>query len=496
MRDLSHVFEASLQMPPKSQPGSTVATPSLSPSLISTAEWEQEFASSPPAISAVHTSPVPSASVTSRQTEQPSILDSHYLSPIPSSPNQKPVTSPLGAPDLSQRTLSPEHAFPFPSGMCRVIIHLPFVNHGWLLASLSLATVAKHITPSNPPAAGSGQVFAGLSRPNSSASNDGTSASLAGKNQDNSAAMKSVSRSESIAANINGHDIISHASGEKRPGAAVKSGRSSSSAAKPPAELISKKSFFHKMFHPNQDKHDGKSTSGQSRLHLDLPRDALSNGLASGRVSPSIMGPNTTESPPLTPSGNISDIDSRPPSRAPSRPPSVKRQNSVPGHDISVQAFVDPKNAVTPPVGVLAPQPQRRLSQRSAGSPSRRSASAAQGGTAKKDEPAGNIGTKFTLKDLVGLGDNKVKKASAAGSAKGSDRGSTRGSEIGDNNSTASLLKKYGVCDRAAIGKGATAVVRLAHKWDRREEKLYAVKVSSDLCWISARVSRHLIGVP
>jgi hypothetical protein len=29
-----------------------------------------------------------------------------------------------------------------------------------------------------------------------------------------------------------------------------------------------------------------------------------------------------------------------------------------------------------------------------------------------------------------------------------------------------------------AIGKGATSVVRLAHKWDRSEEKLYAVKVS------------------
>lgn len=41
-----------------------------------------------------------------------------------------------------------------------------------------------------------------------------------------------------------------------------------------------------------------------------------------------------------------------------------------------------------------------------------------------------------------------------------------------------SLLKKYGVCDNKSIGKGATAVVRLAHKWDRREEKLYAVKVS------------------
>ena len=41
-------------------------------------------------------------------------------------------------------------------------------------------------------------------------------------------------------------------------------------------------------------------------------------------------------------------------------------------------------------------------------------------------------------------------------------------------------MKKYGICDKAAIGKGATAVVRLAHKWDRREEKLYAVKVRNE----------------
>jgi serine/threonine protein kinase len=40
------------------------------------------------------------------------------------------------------------------------------------------------------------------------------------------------------------------------------------------------------------------------------------------------------------------------------------------------------------------------------------------------------------------------------------------------------LSKKYGVCQKLAIGKGATSVVRLAHKWDRSEEKLYAVKVS------------------
>ena len=43
--------------------------------------------------------------------------------------------------------------------------------------------------------------------------------------------------------------------------------------------------------------------------------------------------------------------------------------------------------------------------------------------------------------------------------------------------SNASLNKKYGVCDKVIVGKGATAVVRLAHKWDRSTEKLYAVKV-------------------
>lgn len=66
------------------------------------------------------------------------------------------------------------------------------------------------------------------------------------------------------------------------------------------------------------------------------------------------------------------------------------------------------------------------------------------------------------------------------GSAKG---GSTKGgSTKGDDNksksgqTTTSLLKKYGVCEKVAIGKGATAVVKLAHKWDRTTERLYAVK--------------------
>ncbi|KAG2188996.1 hypothetical protein INT44_004138 [Umbelopsis vinacea] len=47
------------------------------------------------------------------------------------------------------------------------------------------------------------------------------------------------------------------------------------------------------------------------------------------------------------------------------------------------------------------------------------------------------------------------------------------------SSTTTSLLKKYGTCDkRSCIGRGATAVVRLVHKMDRKDssDKLYAVK--------------------
>lgn len=159
--------------------------------------------------------------------------------------------------------------------------------------------------------------------------------------------------------------------------------------------------------------------------------------------------PRNGDSPPTTPAaGSDSDL-SRPPSRA----PSVKRN----------------KEEESRPSGLA-----RRLSERSiSGSTAATSATA----TGPKEES----GSKFTLKDLIGggkTGESKLtRRPSDKGSTRGSDRGSTKGSDYGgDNNSTASLLKKYGVCDRAAIGKGATAVVRLAHKWDRREEKLYAVK--------------------
>jgi len=65
-----------------------------------------------------------------------------------------------------------------------------------------------------------------------------------------------------------------------------------------------------------------------------------------------------------------------------------------------------------------------------------------------------------------------------------SDHGEQEKSQYGGSEksrgdkSNASLSKKYGVCDKVIVGKGATAVVRLAHKWDRSTERLYAVKVS------------------
>ena len=84
-------------------------------------------------------------------------------------------------------------------------------------------------------------------------------------------------------------------------------------------------------------------------------------------------------------------------------------------------------------------------------------------------------GHKFNLKDLLANAPKLHRRSSQKSNASSKESDGDRRSTAGD--STASLTKKYGVCDRLAIGKGATSVVRLAHKWDRSEEKLYAVKV-------------------
>lgn len=88
---------------------------------------------------------------------------------------------------------------------------------------------------------------------------------------------------------------------------------------------------------------------------------------------------------------------------------------------------------------------------------------------------------KFNLKDLLASGPKLNRRPSASSRRSDSEVGSDGGkgrtkSTAGD--SATSLTQKYGVCQKVAIGKGATSVVRLAHKWDRAEEKLYAVKVS------------------
>lgn len=85
-----------------------------------------------------------------------------------------------------------------------------------------------------------------------------------------------------------------------------------------------------------------------------------------------------------------------------------------------------------------------------------------------------------TLRDMImGSAPKLSRRGSNTSHGGGSQGGGSKkgGSQHGGGD-TASLLKKYGVCEKAAIGKGATAVVRLAHKWDRSTEKLYAVKVS------------------
>ncbi|KAJ7159455.1 kinase-like domain-containing protein [Mycena filopes] len=134
-----------------------------------------------------------------------------------------------------------------------------------------------------------------------------------------------------------------------------------------------------------------------------------------------------------------------------------------------------------------------------------RAASVASDASHSKGEGGG--GHKFTLKDLLASGPKLSRPSSArsassrhsadsgselshemaAGSAAGGStfgighgHGKKNGGKSKDGGSVkseGSLTRKYGVCQKVAIGKGATSVVRLAHKWDRSEgEKMYAVK--------------------
>lgn len=169
--------------------------------------------------------------------------------------------------------------------------------------------------------------------------------------------------------------------------------------------------------------------------------------------------PGQLHSSPSTTSLSSSDHESwsPPSSRAPSR-----RSSRAPSFTAGkFSGLLSPKkltSATPQPAAVEPPS-----TPRSKGPPSVQSDSA---------------GHRFTLKDLLATAPKLGRKSSvrSAGSSKKSE---SDGGAKSVAESTSTLLKKYGVCENGAIGKGATSVVRLVHKWDRAEEKIYAVKVSS-----------------
>ncbi|KAF8878428.1 kinase-like domain-containing protein [Infundibulicybe gibba] len=181
-----------------------------------------------------------------------------------------------------------------------------------------------------------------------------------------------------------------------------------------------------------------------------------------GHITTHTLGKsNHTASPASSPTASESDWGSQPstrppsqaPSRAPSRAPSMSAGTSgnkiIPPHAASGKS----KHPESP-----VPRPGKPASVHSDG---------------------GGSGHKFNLKDLLASTPKLSRKSSqrSTGSSRKSDSDfdGGGGKSIGGD-SAASLTKKYGVCQKVAIGKGATSVVRLAHKWDRTEEKLYAVK--------------------
>ncbi|KAI6116562.1 Pkinase-domain-containing protein [Pisolithus croceorrhizus] len=208
--------------------------------------------------------------------------------------------------------------------------------------------------------------------------------------------------------------------------------------------------------------------------HPNLPLGKLVMPPRNYPDRPSVPGsatPSTSDSPSPSESESWSTPSTRPPSQVPSRAPSMSAGLSgdklLPSHHpaSSTAAAATAKQPTTqkkapsrPPTAPASPQPPS--------TPNRpRSASNAHSETGK-----------FSLASLIASAPKLSRKSSArsTGSSKKSDSDGERKSVTGE--SAVSLTQKYGVCQKVAIGRGATSVVRLAHKWDRSEEKLYAVK--------------------
>ncbi|KAF8627281.1 hypothetical protein AX17_006326 [Amanita inopinata Kibby_2008] len=154
---------------------------------------------------------------------------------------------------------------------------------------------------------------------------------------------------------------------------------------------------------------------------------------------------------------------SAPPSRSPSRPTSRAP---------SVSAGVSGNKVTSPPVDSKKVKSGKNKDE------------APQTPSGKNGKtPSVHSDHKFHLKDLLSGTPKLARKIShRSTSSRKSDSEAEGGASVSgkarstNGESTTSLSKKYGVCQKLAIGKGATSVVRLAHKWDRSEEKLYAIK--------------------
>ena len=173
----------------------------------------------------------------------------------------------------------------------------------------------------------------------------------------------------------------------------------------------------------------------------------------------------TPSSPTATsPTDSYGEGGSLPPSRATSQPGS--RSGSMSAGVVGGK-LVPPK-----PVHVPSWRERRGSKPEVPTMPSRKPSSA----SVHSDKGEG-LSHRFNLKDLLANGPKLNRKSSTSSRRSDSDTGDGGRAKSTAGESTVSLTQKYGVCQKVAIGKGATSVVRLAHKWDRTEEKLYAVKV-------------------
>lgn len=215
---------------------------------------------------------------------------------------------------------------------------------------------------------------------------------------------------------------------------------------KPPLDA----STLHTIFHPKSS----ITVNGTiDRSYSPMQPPMVAKGVIVG--SPFSAATSATDSPSPSESESWSAPSTRPPSQAVSRAPSMSGGTS--GNKLAV-----------PPTSKSQQKAKHSPSEKPPVTPTTRSRASS--------DAHSDGGHKFTLKGLVNASAPRLSRKSSARStsSRKSDSDADRKSVGGE--SAVSLTQKYGVCQKVAIGKGATAVVRLAHKWDRSEEKLYAVK--------------------